>query len=200
MKFVSRLDPGRLRVARLARQTTCALLSATLVIGCAENNPPPQTAADTSANATANVSPDASLTSPKEAKAPSENGDSNKTTRYVGWIAVGVGAQAAIFAVATSFLMLHENAERSSECNAQKICTADGLDANAKLGQTGAFNAVSWIVAAAGIGVGAYLVLANPPSDDGSKPSSSSTKSSPSAAIGVGSNGAGMGLNFRSQF
>jgi hypothetical protein len=182
------------------KQTTCAFLSATLVIGCADNTPPPQTAADTSANANSNVSPDASLSSPKEAKAPSEHGDSNKTVRYAGWIVVAVGAQAAIFAVATSFLMLHENSERSSDCNAQKICTADGIDANTKLGETSAFNAVSWVVAAAGIGVGTYLVLTNPPSADGSKPSSASSKPSPSAAIGVGSTGAGMGLNFRSQF
>ncbi len=95
-------------------------------------------------------------------------------------------------------MMLHENSVRSSDCNAQKICSSAGADANNKIDAMAPFNAGSWIVAAAGLGVGAYLVLTNPPKSDAS--STAPAPSPPTASIGVGPNGSGMGLNFRSLF
>lgn len=171
----------------------CALLSGVLVVGCAGQAPPPQNAADTkSANETASSNSNGDPPA-------SESADSNKLTRYAGWAVVALGAGAATFAVATSVMMLHESSVRSSDCNAQKVCTSDGVAANDKLGLMGAFNATSWVVAAAGIGVGAYLVLANPPRDDAStiKPPQST---SPTAEIGVGPTGTGTGLNLRGAF
>jgi hypothetical protein len=180
----------------LAKNVLCAVLSGALVIGCAGQAPPPQNAADTK---TANANEIASSNAANADPPASESADSNKLTRYTGWIVGAVGAQATIFAVATSFMMLHENSVRSSDCNAQKICTSDGVDANNKLGLMSAFNATSWVVAAAGLGVGAYLVLANPPRNDASTVTPPQS-TSPSAEIGVGPTGTGAGLNLRGAF
>ncbi|MEO7109850.1 MAG: hypothetical protein ABI183_05390 [Polyangiaceae bacterium] len=189
----------RLRLDNRVRRVVCAALASALVVGCADQTPPAQNASDTKS---ASTSAGASTTTAENQPA-SETGNSNKTTRYAGWIVFAVGAQSAVIAAATSILMLHYDSVRSDDCNAQKVCSADGLQANTKLGEAGGFNAASWIVAAAGLGVGTYLVLTNPPSSDGSAKSSSKPAPSPpppSAAIGVGPNGSGMGLNFRSQF
>jgi hypothetical protein len=194
----------RLRLETRVRRVACAALASALVLGCADQTPPAQDASDKGASTSAGAS-----NTTAENQPASETGDSNKTTRYAGWIVFAVGAQSAILATATSLLMLHENSVRNEDCNAQKVCSSDGLQANGKLSEAGAFNAATWIVAAAGLGVGAYLVLTNPPTSDGSDKSSStppksapptSTTTSPSAAIGVGPNGSGMGFNFRSQF
>jgi hypothetical protein len=178
------------------------LLSGMLVAGCANANqaPPPQNASDAkTANANANANGTGSASSTSGDDPASESADPNKLTRYTGWIVGAVGAQAAVLAVATSFMMLHENSVRSSDCNAQKVCTSDGVDANNKLGLMGAFNATSWVVAAAGLGVGAYLVIASPPKNDAST-MKQLQPDTPTASIGVGPNGSGVGLNFRSLF
>jgi len=200
MVYRSRMNsttPSRLE--KRVRRVVCAALASALVVGCADQTPPAQNASDTKS---ASTSTGAANTSADNEPA-SDTGNSNKITRYAGWVVVAVGAQAAIFATATSILMLHENSVRNDDCNAQKVCSSDGLQANTKLGEAGGFNAATWIVAAAGLGVGAYLVLTSPPSADGPAKSSSKPPPSsppPSAAIGVGPNGSGMGFNFRSQF
>jgi hypothetical protein len=188
-------DSPKKRAHRAPHPVICAALSGTLLIGCADSSPPPQNANDVKAGASGASANSNGATQNQNA---SESGDSNKTTRYAGWIVVAVGAQSAIFAAVTSVMMLHENSVRSSECNAQKVCSSTGLDANNKIDAMAPFNAGSWIVAAAGLGVGAYLVLTSPPKSDASSTAPSSSPAT--ASIGVGPNGSGMGLNFRSLF
>jgi hypothetical protein len=108
--------------------------------------------------------------------------------RAFGWVSVAVGAQAAVIAITTSFMMLYENGVRSDECNSQKICSPRGIDANSRIDALAGWNAASWAVAVVGIGAGAYLILSNPP------------ESQKTTAIGVGPDGSGMGLNLRSTF
>ena len=84
--------------------------------------------------------------------------------------------------------MLYDNSVRSDECNAQKICSPRGIDANSRLDALAPWNAAAWAVAVVGIGAGAYLILSNPP------------ESQKTTAIGVGPDGSGMGLNLRSTF
>lgn len=112
--------------------------------------------------------------------------------RTAGWIFVAVGAEAATVALVTSVMILHDNSVRSSECNAQKACSVDGVDANNRIRSLVTWNAGAWAVAAVGLGAGAYLVLSNPrPADHAG---------GTQTAIGVAPNGSGVGLDLRSSF
>ena len=112
--------------------------------------------------------------------------------RTAGWIFVAVGAEAATVALVTSVMLLHDNSVRSSECNAQKACSVDGVDANSRIRSLVNWNAGAWAVAAVGLGAGAYLVLSNPRHAD----QAGATRT----AIGVAPNGSGVGLDLRSSF
>jgi hypothetical protein len=107
--------------------------------------------------------------------------------RTYGWIAVGIGSLAGIVAVYTSIEMLHDKSVRDSGCNAAKACTTDGLNANADLAGASAWNIGSWVVAAAGLGAGAFLVLSNPSEEKKTQ-------------VGVAPNGSGASLTLRSRF
>ncbi|HEY8040388.1 MAG TPA: hypothetical protein VIF15_11370 [Polyangiaceae bacterium] len=85
--------------------------------------------------------------------------------RTLGWISLAVGSEAAVVAVATSFVMLHDQSQRDSNCDAHKVCSQPGFDANSNLAVMGGWNAGAWVVAAVGLGVGAYLLLTNPADD-----------------------------------
>ena len=85
-------------------------------------------------------------------------------------------------------MILHDKSVRDANCNTEKICSPSGLDANQDIGLLEGWNAGAWIVAAAGLGIGAYLVLTEPA--DGGR----------SAAIAVGPIGSGTGLGLRSSF
>jgi hypothetical protein len=85
------------------------------------------------------------------------------TARTVGWISIAIGAEAAVVAVVTSAMALHEKGVRDDNCDAAKVCNRTGFDANATLGTLFDWNTVSWIVAVAGLGVGTVLVLTNRP-------------------------------------
>jgi hypothetical protein len=88
---------------------------------------------------------------------------SGRAARVLGWVSLSLGAEAAIVAVTTSFLLLHEKNVRDAECDAQKICSQRGLDANSTIASLVPWNTASWIVAAAGIGGGAVLLLTHRP-------------------------------------
>jgi len=159
-----------------------ALLS---IAGCAAPAPAKDPAAANASQAPTTVTDTTNQTSATPAAPPADEGS---IARGYGWVSVAIGAQAAVVAIATSFIMLHENGLRSDGCNEQKVCSGTGLDANGKLDALAPWNAGAWAVAVVGVGVGAYLVLSNPPG------------SSKQTAVGVGPNGSGMGLNLRSRF
>jgi hypothetical protein len=86
-----------------------------------------------------------------------------QTNRAIGWVAVAIGGEAAAVALVTSGLMLHQNAVRSDGCDPQHVCSQAGIDANTQLSQLAPWNTAAYLVAAAGLGVGVYLLLTNPP-------------------------------------
>jgi hypothetical protein len=123
----------------------------------------------------------------QEGQPLSDHGE-RQMRRFVGWISLAVGADAALLAIVTSGMMLHESSIRSSDCNSQKVCSADGIAANGKLGSLAAWNGAAWAVAVVGVGVGAFLLITNP-SDKSLK-----------AEVGVGQTGTGDGLLLRGSF
>jgi hypothetical protein len=108
--------------------------------------------------------------------------------RTIGWFSIGIGASAALIAIGTSIMMLNQLSIRNSDCNAQKLCTADGLTANSQLQGLGGWNTGSYVVAAVGLALGAYLVITNP------------AKSKDETAIGVSPTNSGAAFSLRSTF
>jgi hypothetical protein len=108
--------------------------------------------------------------------------------RNWGWTAVSIGASAGVLAIGTSILMLEDNSTRSSNCNGQKVCNANGLTANAQLTDLGPWNAGFWAVGVVGLGVGAYLLLTHPTDKD------------MATRVGVAPNGSGASFELRSSF
>jgi hypothetical protein len=88
--------------------------------------------------------------------------DSRQGARMWGWTLIGLGGSAALIALGTSYWMLHDKSARDSNCDADKVCNPTGLSANNELGQMVGWNIGAWAIAAAGLGVGAFLVLSNP--------------------------------------
>lgn len=112
-------------------------------VGCVGRAAPPEDATSASAQE-ATASPPAS---------------SSHTARNVGWAGIGIGADAAIVAIGTSFVILHDKSVRDGNCNAEKVCSPAGLSANDDMGTLVGWNAGAWILAALGLGIGGILVL-----------------------------------------
>ena len=126
---------------------------------------------------------------------PPQEHRSGSTARDIGWISIGLGGAAGAIAVGTSVLMLRHAAVRGSECDAQRVCTQDGLDANTGIRSLSGANAASWMVAAAGVGVGAVLLLTHPLNEsrkEGDQPSGGARTTSLGVTPG--------GLTLRSEF
>jgi hypothetical protein len=113
-----------LALAAVIAQTGCAARSAPALYASADSVPSEPRSADP---------PPAS---------DSSSGD-GRTARTFGWVSIAVGAEAAVVALVTSALMLNEKSTRDSECNAQKVCSQDGLSANSSLASLGGWNAAS---------------------------------------------------------
>jgi len=110
-----------------------------------------------------------------------------QTNRALGWVALSIGAEAAVVATITSFIMLHQNSLRSADCT-DKVCSPAGLAANETLRNLEWWNAGAWTVAAAGVGVGAILLWTNP------------TDAALHAEVGIAPTGSGSGLRLRGTF
>jgi hypothetical protein len=110
------------------------------------------------------------------------------TARTVGWVSIAIGAEAAGAAAATSILILGYKTTRDDGCNAEKVCTGAGLNANSQIQAVQFWNAGAWVLAAAGLGIGAYLILTHPP--DARR----------GVAVGIEPNGSGASLGLRSAF
>jgi hypothetical protein len=162
-----------------------AFLALAALTACAERAP-------TARPATAAAAPPphvliASVT-PGDAAPPPAEGRSNRTARTVGWVGVAIGADAALVAVATSFMMLHYKSARDAGCDASKVCSGDGFNANKSLDALTWWNVGAFGVAAAGLGAGAILLLTNP------------REREPGAAMVVAPNGSGASLAVRGAF
>jgi hypothetical protein len=132
----------------------------------------------------------APATPPPGQPASSETTDerhSRHAARTLGWISISIGAAGGLLALGTSILMLEDNGTRNSNCT-NKVCNTAGFTANGQLSDLGPWNLGAWVVAAAGLGAGAYLLLTNP------------SDSSRQTQVGVGPTGSGAGLLLRSSF
>jgi hypothetical protein len=125
---------------------------------------------------------------PESPAAAPESSARSHTARNFGWVGVGLGAEAAVGAIATSVIMLHDKSVRDSNCNVEKVCSPAGLDANQDIGLLSGWNVGTWVFAAAGLGIGGYRVWRD--SDDGEQ----------RTAITVSPMGSGAGLGVRSSF
>lgn len=132
-------------------------------------------------------SPPAPLPAAEAQHAPNDARASKAMPRALGWYSIGLGAGAAIVAIGTSIMMLHQANVRDNDCNAAKVCSADGITAAQQLDALAGWNVGAYIVAAVGIGLGTILVLTNP--TDGRQ-----------TALSVSPNGSGAGLTLRSTF
>lgn len=83
--------------------------------------------------------------------------------RVLGWVAVAIGAEAAIVSAVTSVILLHQKSVRTDNCNGAKECPQRGLDANSTIDSLVPWNTGAWIVTALGLGAGGYLLLTHRP-------------------------------------
>jgi hypothetical protein len=152
----------------VASWETMAGLSAWVVFatGCAERPLPPRDASSAAVGGVAEgQAPD-----PATRQATGTDGtdgtdgsyahhDSRRTRRTLGWIALAAGAEGAVVAGVTSFMLLHQKKVLDADCNAQKICSSDGMNAAGVINETVPWNTAAWIVAAVGLGGGTILLL-----------------------------------------
>lgn len=86
-------------------------------------------------------------------------GDAKRTA---GWVAVGVGGAVFTIGAVTGLLVLGKKSTVDANCDADKRCNQQGLDA-ADSGKTlGKISGVGLVLGAAGLGVGGYLLATNP--------------------------------------
>jgi hypothetical protein len=85
------------------------------------------------------------------------------TARTFGWLGIALGTEGAILATVTSVAILDFKSTRDSGCNADKVCTTAGLNANTQIAGLAGWNAGAWVLAVAGLGGGTILLLTHPP-------------------------------------
>lgn len=130
---------------------------------------------------------------PTPSSSPKSETPEERASRHLGrmwgWILVGgVGGPAGLVAIGTSVVMLADNSTRNSNCSAAKVCSSAGLSANSDLATVGGWNAAAWGIAAAGLGLGAYLVLTH------------HADRTTDTQLGVAPNGSGASFGFRTSF
>jgi|HubBroStandDraft_6_1064221.scaffolds.fasta_scaffold1500892_1 hypothetical protein len=168
-------------VTRSARRQTpagrhLAAFFALVCAGCAGNGAGPRDAHDAEATAGAG------------AASPPLPHDGRATRRTLGWVSLAVGAEAAIVAIVTSGMLVHEKSILDAQCDAQKLCSPAGLDAAGSISSLTPWNTGTWVAAALGVGAGAALLLTGRPDAPGS------------TAITWTPDGAGPGVGVRSRF
>jgi hypothetical protein len=130
--------------------------------------------------------PPTSTSSASAGSSPGEAEASDPTTaRTFGWLGIGVGAEGAILAAVTSVAMLDYKSARDSGCNAQKLCSTAGLNADNQISGLAGWNAGAWVLAVAGLGGGTILLLTHPPEQRQRAP----------VTLTPGPTGAGLGLS-----
>jgi hypothetical protein len=143
---------GPLSQRRTRRGLWLVGLSGLSLASCAARPPARIESAPSSTEARGAPEPDASSPSRSD---PTE-------ARTFGWLSLAVGTESAIVATVTSVMMLHDKSTRDSGCNAEKVCFPSGFDANTQIGALEVWNAGSWVLAAAGLGLGTYLIATHP--------------------------------------
>jgi hypothetical protein len=123
---------------------------------------------------------------PQSAKAGKKQ--PSRDLRNAGWASLAIGGVAGLFAIGSSIIMLEDEQTRSSNCNANKVCTPAGAQADYSLANNAAPNVALWALTITGLGVGAYFILTNP------------RGAADAVSVGVTPNGSGANLAIRGAF
>jgi hypothetical protein len=182
---------------RMAGLATAIVLAVT---GCNGASAPPRDASSARVQAEGAAESQPADTAPPQAEtAGATAGDSSTygsdpgrdphvMRRVLGWVSLSIGIEAAALAGVTSALIEHQKGVRDDNCNAQKVCNAAGFAAVNTIDSIVPWNTASWFVAAAGLGVGAVLVITSP------------RESTRRTAITLSPNSSGLALGLRSTF
>jgi hypothetical protein len=114
--------------------------------------------------------------------------DGRATRRTLGWVTLAVGAEAAVAAIVTSGMLVHQKSVLDAQCNAQKQCSSAGVDAAGAISTLTPWNTGTWIMTAVGLGAGTALLLTSRPDAPAS------------TAITLTPEGSGAGLGLRGRF
>jgi hypothetical protein len=97
--------------------------------------------------------------------------DSGSGQKTAGYVLGAVGLAGLVTGAVAGYLVLDAKSTVDAECDAEKRCTPEGLDA-ADSGETfGIVTTIGLAVGAVGFGVGSYLVLSASPASDERGPS-----------------------------
>jgi hypothetical protein len=122
------------------------------------------------------------------AQGTSRPADPHRVRRIYGYAGIAIGGAAAVVAVVTSFMLLHQKSVLDDQCNAQKQCSTSGIGETGAIHNTIPVNTAAWIVAAVGLGAGTILLLTSQP------------ESGKSTAVTVSPAPGGAALGLRSTF
>lgn len=114
--------------------------------------------------------------------------DGRATRRTLGWVSLALGAEAAVAAIVTSGMLVHEKSVLDAQCDAQKQCSSAGVDAAGAISTLTPWNTGTWIMTAVGLGAGTALLLTSRPDAPAG------------TAITLSPEGSGAGLGLRSRF
>jgi hypothetical protein len=102
----------------------------------------------------------ASAAKPAQAEKKQEQPQGSGGTRTLGFVLGGVGAAGLIFGTVTGIMTISKKNEGDENCNDDlKLCNQRGFDANESARTLGVMSTVGFVVGAAGLGAGAYLLL-----------------------------------------
>lgn len=152
---------GSLPPAQSASSARGLLLAEGVPAADASSRQPTPQPAPAPARAPATAPASTATASDRDAHADDVDHDRD-LARMGGWVAIAVGGLAGIVAIGTSIAMLHDKSVRDAGCDANKACSSDALSANADLAGTSPWNTGAYVLAAAGLGIGAFLVITNP--------------------------------------
>jgi hypothetical protein len=131
--------------------------------GCAASAPVVGAQAETPLAPAASLPASSSTPEAESSKSSTESEPADPALpRAFGWLSLAIGGESAIVATATGIIMLEAKSSRDSGCNAQKVCSSVGFNANNQIDSTEVWNAGAFVLAAAGLGIGTYLLLSHP--------------------------------------
>jgi hypothetical protein len=180
------------------RRIVVALGLTLMVVGCAAPSSQTRLTSAAVTDEPANPAVPARGTVPEADERPRGDGEPpakrSRNLRNAGWASIAIGGSAAVFAIGSSIIMLHDASNRSAGCNAAKECTSAGLGANAAVGNNVVTNVALWTLAVTGLGIGTFFVLTNP------KVRTETGEKTGNTGIGVAPNGSGASLVLRGSF
>jgi len=107
------------------------------------------------------------VATPKGTPTPPESEEPSHGQRTLGFVVAGVGAVGLVVGTITGAMAIGKESTRKDNCDANDVCNQTGYDA-AQSGKTLAgISTYAFVVGAAGITAGLFLVLTSPSHDNG---------------------------------